>query len=1236
MDLNLEEIEKTEGSPFVERFEEFFNAEYKKHIERIIESYPEDRSLLIDFKALEKFDPILADELLDNPDAVLEAAQTAVQNIHIPTLTTETFKPHVRFYNLPRDREIDVRNISSKHIGKMICVEGLVRLITDVLPKMLIAVWKCRRCGNVYRIPQEKQQLRPPNMCECHSKEFSIEEEKSIFIDSQKVQLQETLEKLKGNEQATYLDVYVTDDLVNKVAAGDKTKFVGILRLLPPQKDKKTVYGRYLEVNSLEETAREFSEIDITKEEEEEIRKLSKNPQVYEMLAQSVAPAIYGHEIVKESIALQLFGGVTKHLPNGQKIRGNAHILLIGDPGTAKSQLLMAANNIAPKSIYISGKTSTGAGLCVAPDTLVLNDSGFKPIKEFVEENFRGDGKEELPGCKSSEYNQKGFTLGEDLKIKDGIISKVWRIKAPEKMIKLKSRFGKELSLTPNTSLIRIKSGILEWVKASEIKEGDFVATARKLPESKETPIYCIEILKKNKNIKIQNNLSKQFKEITDSLIKKGFYKDLTELAKKIGKSRDTVYGWRIPKHYHGIPLHTFMELAEQDNKNAEEISEYITELFISHGKNYKIPRTINNLKLAYLAGILFGDGSIYLSPKSAQMRLYNNSKEVLNAFDETMLELFGIETEKYEQKGVGARRAASLIVYELLKEFGLSSKKLENKLSHSATEMKIGNINCILSGLFDTDGFVSTSKNGSIGLSTISKQLAQTIQLALLKSEILAKIRKRKVAGRISKGKEITVHSKNAQYYIEITGSKNAKLFMEKIGFSVQRKQNALKSIIKETPNPNLDIIPEIKELLQNKKIKWEYRKGKRNPSREKLLEISNETGNDKLKSLAESDILWEEIIEKQESKPEYEYVYDFTVEGTHNFIANGFITHNTATAVKDEFGEGGWTLKAGALVLSSGGVCMADELDKMDSEDRSALHEAMEQGMISVAKAGIVSRFKADTSLLAAANPKYSRFDKFTPVLEQIDLPPSLISRFDLFFMIRDVLDKTLDQKISEHILKTHQSGEKLMQSHQKGEALKKEEKEEIDKRTKPIVDTALFSKYVSFARQKCFPILSEESMNTISEFYVNLREQGRAQGAYAATARQLEGLVRLAEASARVRLSDAVDIEDAHRAIRLVKKSLEETVVDPETGRIDIDIITTGVTQAKQNAITTILRLIKESMATGIDMVPIEEIMAKGIEKGLDETRINTALDELEKKGEIYKPRHHFVKPTTHKET
>ena len=109
------------------------------------------------------------------------------------------------------------------------------------------------------------------------------------------------------------------------------------------------------------------------------------------------------------------------------------------------------------------------------------------------------------------------------------------------------------------------------------------------------------------------------------------------------------------------------------------------------------------------------------------------------------------------------------------------------------------------------------------------------------------------------------------------------------------------------------------------------------------------------------------------------------------------------TVSAVKDEFGEGGWTLKAGAVVLASGGVAMIDEFDKMSTEDRSALHEAMAQGTVSVSKAGLYSKFKANTSILAAANPKYSRFDSFKSPLEQIDLPFSLISRFDLYFLIK-----------------------------------------------------------------------------------------------------------------------------------------------------------------------------------------------------------------------------------------
>jgi len=1072
MDLNLEEIERTEGSPFVERFEEFFNLEYKKQVERIVESYPEKRSISVDFKALEKFDPILADELLDSPDSVLEAAHTAIQNIHIPTLTTETFKPYVRFYNLPRDREIDIRDLSSKHIGKMITVEGLIRLITDSLPKLTIAVWKCRRCGNVYKIPQDKQQVRSPSMCECHSKEFSLEEEKSQFIDYQKVQLQETLEKLKGNEQATYVDVYVADDLVNKVAAGDKTRFVGILRLIPPQKDKKTIYGRYLEVNSLEETQKEFSEVDITKEEEDEIRKLAKNPQIYELLAQSIAPAIYGHDIVKESIALQLFGGVTKHLPNDQKIRGNVHILLIGDPGCL-----------------------------VGDERVVMGNGAIKRIEDLGEEHLQ-------------EVNFQVLTGEGGAKRSDATTFFCYKQK---KVMEIITESGKSIKGTHDHPLLCIskEKGKLKrsWKRLDEFKINDKVATITAIP--------CT----------IKSFVPTNFKET------------------------DYTYG---PKFKGTLPKETTPQLAA-------------------------------------LLGYMLGDG--WVREKEAYIVVADTEKDILQPLIEMIKKLFSINPAVTSKKEKGR----TVIMHRV----GIHSKDIAQNLLMLREKrvpkiiMESGNktVSEFLKWLYQADGCVFSKGRGkrSVSLKAKNVELLRDVQMLLLR---------------------FGIHSRIIQNNLMIRRGESIKKFGKKIGFAGKEKKEKMVKAVKDAE---------------------EYERVGQQRS-EKIVKIIDHGLED---------------------------VYDIEVPKNHRFIANGIISHNcgksqllqathkiapksiyvsgktttgaglTATAVKDEFGEGGWTLKAGALVLSSGGVCMADELDKMDSEDRSALHEAMEQGMISVAKAGIVSRFKSDTSLLAAANPKFSRFDKFTPFLEQIDLPASLISRFDLFFMIRDILDRTMDQKISEHILKTHQSGEKIMQYGKKGIALKKEEKEEIDKKTKPAIEAEIFGKYISLARQKCFPVLTEESMTALSDYYIGLRDQGRQQGAYAATARQLEGLVRLSEASARVRLSDTVDKEDSDRAIRLVKKSLEETVTDPETGRIDIDIITSGVTQAKQNAITTVLRIVKDEMATGIDMVPLEEIVAKAMEKGIDEPRVNAVLEELEKKGDIYRPRHHFVKPTSHKE-
>ena len=179
------------------------------------------------------------------------------------------------------------------------------------------------------------------------------------------------------------------------------------------------------------------------------------------------------------------------------------------------------------------------------------------------------------------------------------------------------------------------------------------------------------------------------------------------------------------------------------------------------------------------------------------------------------------------------------------------------------------------------------------------------------------------------------------------------------------------------------------------------------------------------------------------------------------------------TATAVKDEFGEGRWTLEAGALVLADMGVAAVDEMDKMQKEDRSALHEAMEQQSISVAKAGITATLKSRCALLGAANPKYGRFDMYGDIADQINMPPSLLSRFDLIFIMTDQPEQKRDLAIAEHILKAHGVGE-LIAQHRKT-PIPGITQEYIDQQLKPVmpdIDPALFRKYRAYPSAPAFP--------------------------------------------------------------------------------------------------------------------------------------------------------------------
>ncbi|MEM3202447.1 MAG: minichromosome maintenance protein MCM, partial [Candidatus Micrarchaeaceae archaeon] len=323
------------------------------------------------------------------------------------------------------------------------------------------------------------------------------------------------------------------------------------------------------------------------------------------------------------------------------------------------------------------------------------------------------------------------------------------------------------------------------------------------------------------------------------------------------------------------------------------------------------------------------------------------------------------------------------------------------------------------------------------------------------------------------------------------------------------------------------------------------------------------------------------------------------------------------TAVAERDDFAEGGWTLKAGAMVLGNGGLVAIDEFDKINDEDRASLHEALESQTISVAKAGIIAKFNARAAVLAAANPKYGRFDPNTYPAEQFDIPPTLLSRFDLIFPIKDVLDEGIDKEIAKHILMQHQAaGAQLA------------EMSEYKQVTLPPIEGEMLRKYIAYARKNIIPRLSDEAAKKIEEYYVELRKTGIKQGAVPITPRQIEGLVRMAEASAKSRLSEIVEIVDAERAIALSEYMLKTLAVD-RGGRRDIDTILTGMPKEKVDKLNTMMSIIKK-LDDEEGLAKLQSIMQEAENEGIDANTANKYLQELERSGDIYSPKPGIIKP------
>ena len=632
--------------------------------------------ILVDFMNLSEFSSKLSDEILSNPEETLRMIELAVEESGLIN------DVRVRLYNLPEIMQIKVRNIRSKNLNELIVIEGIIRQASDVRPQVVNAKFECPSCGTVISVLQIEKKFREPSRCSCGRKGgFKLISKE--MVDTQRLVIEESSESLSGGEQPKRINVFVKEDLVEpkmeeRTTPGSRIRVIGILKEVPVPLHSGGLSTRFelaIEVNNLIPLEETFEELDMDEEDEKKILKLSKDPEIFEKLSKSIIPSVWGYDEIKKALVLQLFGGVKKVHMDGQKSRGDIHILLIGDPGVAKSVTLNFMAEISPKGRYVVGKSTSGAGL---------------------------------------------------------------------------------------------------------------------------------------------------------------------------------------------------------------------------------------------------------------------------------------------------------------------------------------------------------------------------------------------------------------------------------------------------------------------------------------------------------------------------------------------------TATVVRDEYLRG-WSLEAGAMVLANKGLICIDELEKMDPQDRSAMHEAMEQQTITISKANVQATLRAETSVLAAANPKFGRFDPFQSVAQQIDLPPTLINRFDVIFTLRDIPDKEKDTLIARHVLKEHRKEGAEM-----------------------VIPRDLFRKYVAYSKQRIFPKLSDESIEEMEKFYVELRSSHvsseNALKPIPISARQLEALIRMSEASARLRLDRTVTRGDAKKAIEIMKYYLMQVGYDYEAKTFDIDKIS-GMTTSKRNKVFIVRDIINQLKNRLGELIPVEEI-EKELEGKLGKEEIEEAITELIKNSIIYEPRNGYV--------
>lgn len=385
---------------------------FAEAVHNLAQMWPDEQSLEVSYRVIEGFDHEFAHDIVEHPELHFHASNQALRQFLLDAGHSNMY-PFVRIVHLPSDQIRTVSQLRADDISNMLAIDAVATKITGVRPRIYAATFECVGCGHTMVINQpNEQELIEPIECQqidggCgrvkRQTRFELKQQDSILINSQFVELQELPEQMKGGIQPERILCIVEHDLAGKLNPGDRVKANGVLFIRSQRKGGKDtpVFDIFLRIHSLERQNIPLEEIVITEDEELEIRELSRRPDIYEVFTNSIAPSIYGMEVVKRSLALQLFGGVARLNPDGTRNRGDLHILLMGDPGVAKSQLLNYMADISPRGRFTSGQSASAAGLTAAAvqdaaadgrwtleaGALVLADLGLAAIDEFDKMN---------------------------------------------------------------------------------------------------------------------------------------------------------------------------------------------------------------------------------------------------------------------------------------------------------------------------------------------------------------------------------------------------------------------------------------------------------------------------------------------------------------------------------------------------------------------------------------------------------------------------------------------------------------------------------------------------------------------------------------------------------------------------------------------------------------------------------------------------------------------------------